>query len=70
MAILYKKSFSIPYTVGDPVMYEDYAERDRVKFKAADEDGDGKLSKTEFAFFMHPEQHQFMTKHVVGVSIL
>lgn len=68
---LYKKSLCVPYTVDDPVMYEDYAERDRVKFKAtADEDGDGKLSKTEFAFFMYPEQHQFMARHVVGVSII
>lgn len=50
----------------DPVMYEDYVERDRVKFRAADEDGDGKLSKTEFSFFMYPEQHQFMSNHVVG----
>ena len=49
-------------------MYEDYLERDRVKFRAADEDGDGKLSRTEFPFFMFPEQHQFMTRHVVGVS--
>ena len=51
-------------------MYEDYVERDRVKFRAADEDGDGKLSKTEFSFFMYPEQHQFMSNHVVGVSVI
>ena len=54
----------------DPAMYEDYLERDRVKFRAADEDQDGKLSRTEFPFFMYPEQHQFMTKHVVGVSVI
>ena len=53
----------------DPAMYEDYAERDRVKFKAADENNDGKLSKEEFPFFMYPEQHEFMAKHVVGVSV-
>jgi len=50
-------------------MYEDYAEHDQVKFKAADENGDEKLSKTEFPFFMFPEQHKFMAKHVVGVSM-
>lgn len=50
-------------------MYEDYAEHDRVKFKASDENDDGKLSKEEFPFFMYPEQHEFMAKHVVGVSV-
>ena len=50
-------------------MYDDYAERDRVKFKASDENHDGKLSKEEFPFFMYPEQHEFMAKHVVDVSV-
>ena len=54
----------------DPEMYKNYLERDRVKFRVADEDHDGKLSRTEFPFFMFPEQHQFMTKHVVGVSVI
>ena len=59
----------MPNVSDDPAMYEDYAERDRVKFKASDENHDGKLSKEEFPFFMYPEQHEFMAKHVVGVSM-
>ena len=50
-------------------MYEDHLKHDMVKFKAADENNDGKLSKAEFPFFMYPEQHQFMSNHVVGVSV-
>lgn len=58
----------VPNTSGDPSQHEDMTKHDKNKFKAADENGDDKLSKTEFPYFMYPEQHQFMANHVVGVS--
>ena len=62
-------SHSTSNITDDPAMYEDYLKHDMVKFKAADEDNDGKLSQAEFPFFMYPEQHQVMSHHVVGVSV-
>jgi len=35
--------------------YSEIIERDQNRFKAADKDGDGTLSKDEFADFLHPE---------------
>lgn len=42
--------------------------RDERKFAQADEDHDGKLTKEEFAAFLHPEEHEHMKDIVVLVS--
>lgn len=42
--------------------------RDRRRWKKADEDGDDKLSKEEFASFLHPEEKEHMRDVVVDVS--
>jgi hypothetical protein len=55
----------------DPEEAEDFSEmvnRDTRKFKQADENGDGYLSKEEFASFLHPEEHEHMKDIVVLVS--
>ncbi|XP_060561988.1 calumenin-B-like isoform X1 [Ruditapes philippinarum] len=52
----------------DPEEAEDFSEmvnRDTRKFKQADENGDGYLSKEEFASFLHPEEHEHMKDIVV-----
>jgi len=41
--------------------------RDERKFKVADEDGDGKLSRDEFTDFVHPEEVERMRQIVVLV---
>lgn len=60
-----KRTYGYEY---DPEEEEDYAEmvkRDERKFHQADEDHDGKLSKEEFAAFLHPEEHEHMKDIVV-----
>lgn len=42
--------------------------RDERKFAQADQDNDNKLSKEEFAAFLHPEEHEHMKDIVVLVS--
>ena len=42
--------------------------RDMRKFQTADENKDGKLSKDEFAAFLHPEEYDHMKDIVVLVS--
>lgn len=57
----------------DPADEEDYAEmvkRDERKFRKADVDRDGKLTKEEFAAFLHPEEHEHMKDVVVLVSLM
>lgn len=44
--------------------------RDERKFAQADQDHDNKLSKEEFAAFLHPEEHEHMKDIVVLVSHL
>ena len=39
--------------------------RDEKRFKKADKDSDGKLSKDEFAAFLHPENDESMKDIVV-----
>ena len=43
-------------------------ERDERRWKAADKDNDGFLSKEEFADFLHPEEAEHMRDIVVKVS--
>lgn len=45
-------------------------ERDRERFKAADEDTDGVLNKTEFHDFLHPENAPRMHTTVVKEALL
>lgn len=55
----------------DPEEAEEFSEivaRDIRKFKQADQNGDGYLSKEEFAAFLHPEEHEHMKDIVVLVS--
>lgn len=44
--------------------------RDERKFRKADTDNDGKLTKEEFAAFLHPEEHEHMKDIVVLVSLV
>ena len=44
--------------------------RDERRWKKADGDGDGKLTKEEFAHFLHPEEAKHMQDIVVEVSVL
>lgn len=48
--------------------YKDMIERDERRWKAADKDNDGFLSKEEFADFLHPEEAEHMRDIVVKVS--
>ncbi|XP_052265935.1 calumenin-B-like isoform X1 [Dreissena polymorpha] len=60
-----KRTYGYEY---DPDEEQDFAEmvkRDERKFKQADQDGDGKLTKEEFAAFLHPEEHDHMKDIVV-----
>ena len=43
-------------------------ERDHRRWKQADKDQDGKLSKEEFQDFLHPEEAEHMRGVVVDVS--
>ncbi|XP_022338893.1 calumenin-B-like isoform X2 [Crassostrea virginica] len=45
--------------------YKDMIERDERRWKAADKDNDGFLSKEEFADFLHPEEAEHMRDIVV-----
>lgn len=42
--------------------------RDEKRFTKADKDGDGKLTKEEFAAFLHPEEFEEMRDIVIDVS--
>ena len=35
------------------------------RFKQADSDGDGKLSKEEFDALLHPDLHEHMIQHLI-----
>ena len=43
-------------------------DRDKRRFKAADSDNDGQLSKQEFADFLHPEESPKMREIVIQVE--
>ncbi|XP_006815661.1 calumenin-like isoform X2 [Saccoglossus kowalevskii] len=45
--------------------YKDMIRRDERRWQRADTDGDGKLSKEEFAHFLHPEEGEHMRDIVV-----
>ena len=45
--------------------YSQAMERYSKRFKAADEDGDGKLNMEEYADFLHPGQWKFVVKFLV-----
>ena len=42
--------------------------RDQKRFTKADTDGDGKLTKEEFAAFLHPEEFEHMRDVVIEVG--
>lgn len=44
-------------------------ERDKKRFKAADQDGDGKLTKKEYADFLHPEESKHMNDIVINETL-
>ena len=48
--------------------YKDMLRRDERRWNLADVDKDGKLSKAEFASFLHPEEVEHMRGIVVDVS--
>jgi len=43
--------------------------RDKRRWAKADQDGDGLLTKTEFADFLHPEEVDHMKDIVIDVSM-
>ena len=45
-----------------------YIEEDRRKWKFADIDGDGVLTREEFDYFYHPREHEAMLKYIATVS--
>ncbi|RMZ96518.1 Calumenin [Brachionus plicatilis] len=53
-------------------LYDSYLkmmERNKKRFKAADFDGDGKLSRTEYSDFLHPEESKTMRQIVIDETI-
>lgn len=59
-----KKSSKEEYEV-----YLKMLERDKKKFKAADQDKDGKLSKKEYTDFLHPEESPAMRDIVINETL-
>ena len=51
------------------VKEEEFGDSDANRFRGADKDGDGKLTKEEFPAFLYPEHHDFMADHVAGVCV-
>ena len=49
--------------------YQDMINRDERRFKVADHDRNGKMTKDEFGDFLHPEDVSHMKDIVVEVSI-
>lgn len=49
----------------DAAAYRDMVRRDKRRWHRADKDGDGMLSKEEFADFLHPEESEHMKNVVV-----
>ena len=45
--------------------YQDMVDRDKHRFNSADQDNDGKLSRDEFAIFLHPEDTPYMREVVI-----
>jgi len=64
-----KRTYGYEYDPEEEDDYADMVKRDERKFQAADEDKDGKLSKDEFAAFLHPEEHEHMKDIVVLETI-
>ena len=44
-------------------------DRDKKRFMAADEDKDGKLSRDEFAIYLHPEDTPYMREVVITETL-
>ena len=44
-------------------------EGDQKRFEIADEDGDGKLSQSEYAAFLHPAEYKHMQNYELNQSI-
>ena len=53
----------------DTYNYKDLIRRDERRWKKADQDGDGSLSKDEYKDFLHPEDVPHMRDIVVDVSV-
>lgn len=49
--------------------YKDMIQRDERRWKTADKDNDGFLTKEEFADFLHPEEAEHMRDIVVKVVL-
>lgn len=54
---------------GDGYNYKDMIRRDERRWKKADRDGDNKLTKEEFADFLHPEEADHMRDIVVDETL-
>lgn len=54
----------------DGYTYADMIKRDERRWHVADQDNDGKLSKEEYANFLHPEEAAHMREIVIEVSLL
>merc|ERR1719225_2499597 len=56
---------------GDPERLDEYSmmEEDKILFEAADKNQDGKLDKTEFLSFTHPEEDAEMIRPVLTLTL-
>jgi len=52
----------------DSYSYKEMMNRDKRRWEKADKDGDGFLTKEEFADFLHPEDAEHMRDIVIQVS--
>lgn len=64
-----KRTYGYEHEPEDDESYKDMIDKDKRKFNAADSDKDGKLSKDEFAAFLHPEEMEHMKDIVVLETI-
>ena len=57
------------YDTRRKMTYQDMIDRDKKRFDAADEDGDGKLTRDEYAIFLHPEDSPHMRDVVISETM-
>ena len=65
------EDFDIKNVAGDPDKAEELSmmEEDHILFQAADKDSDGKLTKSEFLSFTHPEEDAEMIRPVLSLTL-
>ncbi|XP_052798595.1 calumenin-like isoform X3 [Mya arenaria] len=64
-----QRTYGYEYNPDEEQDFHDMVKRDERKFQKADADGDEKLTKEEFAAFLHPEEHEHMKDIVVSETM-